>query len=234
MVEEQPRIFTILSENDAKFSRKFLDGVIGVSFNENYVAFSIDVKTVFVYPTKEFWTDIIEIFQDPEILKLISKPIPALRTFIGDEVFNNFQHISQYMTNNGDNRSIPEMKREIMEQTQVLDIKQRAALIALIIMKYKINSDIVKSNSNKSIKKSLFNKKRDCYLLYLTAFNDILITNGPLSFVKLTNMVKSYPYLCRIALNPSMALDGLIKVGALSINQDTTIVSIPDNLNYNK
>jgi len=230
MVEDQSRIFTIISKNDSDFARKFLNGIIAVAFNKNYVAFSPDDKTSFVYPTKEFWDDILTIFQDSEIIKLISKPIPSLRLFMNGENFNNFQHISQYMTNNGDNRSIPEMKREIMEQTEVTDIKQRTALIALIIMKYKISADFFKSNTTKSIKKSLFNKRRDCYLLYLTAFNDILISNGPLTFINLANMVKSYPYLCRIGLNPYMALDALIKVGALSINQDTTIVSIPDQI----
>jgi hypothetical protein len=228
-MKDELRIVIISSLEEAAFVQKFLTGIIAVSFNRSYTAFSPDPKTAFVYSTKPLWSAIVKIFQDSSITKLISKPSPALKSFLGGVTCNKCQHISDYMSHKGDNRSIPEMKREIVEQDKIHDLKDRTGSIALIIMEYKTNADIVANNPKKE-KKSLFNKRRDCYLLYLTAFNDILIRNGPLPFMRLVNIVKSYPYLCRVGINPSVALEGLIKVGALSSDRFSTIVSIPDQL----
>ena len=76
------RIVTISSPEEATFARKFLIDIITVSFNKNYVAFSSDASTAFVYPTRVLWNSIISIFQDPTLIKLISKPAPALKSFL--------------------------------------------------------------------------------------------------------------------------------------------------------
>jgi uncharacterized membrane protein len=223
------RIITIDSLEEASFARRFLGNIITVSFNKDYVAFSPDASTAFIYSTRLLWNSIISIFQDPTLIKLISKPAPALKSFLGGVIFANCQHISDYMSQKGEQRSISEMKREITEQDVIPQLSNRAGSVALIMMKYKLIADVT-HKTPKQQKKSYFNKRRDCYLLYLTAFNDILVRNGPLRFVTLANIVKSYPYLCRIGLSPFMALEGLIKVGALSLERDTTIVSIPDQI----
>lgn len=244
MSETQIRIVSITSIDEANFSRKFLTGIIGVAFNKNYIAFSPDISTVFIYPTKPLWNYIVSIFEDPNILKLISKPKPALDSFILDiskhefktslqknVICNNCQHISHYMSQKDDSRSIPEMKKELVEQNLNTDFFDKTISIALIIIKYKNIADIFHSNPlNKKPNKNFFNKHRDCYLLYLTAFNDILIHNGSLPFIKLATLVKSYPYLCHTNINSFNALEALIKVGALSLEHRTTIVSIPDQL----
>ena len=229
MADDQLHIVTISSNEEAVFAQKFLTRIIAVSFNENYISFSPNDKTAFIYSTKQHRSIITTIFQDPNIIKLISKPLPALKSFLKDIACNNCQHISEYMDKKGDSRSIPEMKREIIEQNEIGDIMERVGSISLVMMKYKTNADMIEK-TGKVKKKNLFNKRRDCYLLYLTVFNDILIQNGPLQFVTLASMAKTYPYLCRTKLNTYMALEGLIKVGALSLDRYTTIVSIPDQL----
>ena len=223
------RIVMVTSSDEAIFSRQFLINVIAASFNKNYTAFSPDPTTVFVYPTKELWSYIITIFQDPALIKLISKPAPALKSFLNGNICANCQHISDYLNQRGASRSISEMKREITEQDSITDNTTRTGSVALIMMKYKLIADNTEKKPKKE-KKSFFNKRRDCYLLYLTAFNDALVRNGPLPFVTLANTVKTYPYLCRIKINPFMALEGLIKVGALSLERNSTIVFIPDQI----
>lgn len=227
--EPEMRIVMITSSEEATFARKFLINMVTVSFNKNYTAFGSDASTTFIYPTKLLWSSITSIFQDPTLMKLISKPAPALKFFLNGIVYENCQHISDYMNQKGDHRSISEMKREITEQDNIQDLAERAGYVTLIMMKYKLIADTAEKRPKKE-KKSYFNKRRDCYLLYLTAFNDILIRNGPLSFVALANAVRTYPYLCRVKLNPSMALEALITVGALSLERNTTLVSIPDQM----
>ena len=217
-------IIMVESVQEAEFANKFMTNIITVGFNKDYTAFAIDTKTIFVYPNKLLST--VAIFSDASIMKLISKPIAALRIFLHGERCENYQHISNYLKCNL--RDIFNMKQEIMDQGNVISLSNRAANVALIMMKYKIIED----NRNKSlqINKSLFNNKRDCYLLYLTAFNDILSHYGPLKYTDLTKRIKLYPYLCRVKLHPAMALEGLISVGALSNDSKTSIISIPDQI----
>ena len=223
----QKRVVMIASGEEADVARNFLAGDITVAFNNLYIAFSPGNTTAFVYPTQLLWEYVVEIFQDKTVTKLISRPLGSLRSFLKGVTFTNVQHISDYMSRKGEQRSIPEMKREITDQDSIPDLGDRAASVAFIMMKYKLIADETHKRPKKR-KKYFFNKVRDCYLLYLTAFNDILIRYGPLSFVYLANLVRGYPYLCRVKLGPSMALSGLIKVGALSLDRNTTLVSIPD------
>ena len=225
--DTQKRVVIVGSGNEAEFARKFLAGNITVAFNNLYVAFSPDDTIVFVYSTELLWDYIVEIFEDETLTKLISRPLGSLRSFLRNVNFSNVQHISDYMSRKGEQRSMPEMKREITDQGSIPDLSARAASVALTMMKYKLIADETHRRPKKQ-KTYVFNKLRDCYLLYLTAFNDILIRYGPLPFVYLANLVRGYPYLCRVKLGPSMALSGLVKVGALSLDRSSTLVSIPD------
>ena len=215
----------INSPDEARFAQKALSGIITVAFNNEYTAFSPNMNTVFVYPNVSAWNYIIEIFINPEILKLVSKPIMAVATFLKGIVFKKVEHLSAYMSNKGKSRFIAEMKREITNQYEIKNIQDRAAAVALIMSKWRELADKAKKE-----KTSYFNKRRDCHLLYLTAFNDILSLYGPMEFNNLVALVYKYSFLCRTNMGPGFALNGLIKVGALSNNPFTSVVSIPDQM----
>ena len=223
-----PRIVIVASPTEAEFARKFSVGTVVVAFNKEYTAFAVDAYTTFVYPNKPLWSNIIALIQDQSINKLMVKPSSAVKGFFKIEC-SNCQHISEYMTQKGEQRSIPEMKQEIINQDIIGDLAERAGSVSLMLAKYKVLADTAQ-NQPKKPKKSYFNKRRDCYLLYLTVFNDVLSRYGPLKFIDLVRRIREYPYLCRAGLNPAMALEGLIKVGALSSEVNTTVISIPDQL----
>jgi hypothetical protein len=221
-------IVIISNENDAVFARKFITDIVGVGFNQMYTVFSINATTAFVYPNNIGRNVVREIYRDSNIMKLISKPMGALKSHLRNIACVNCKHISGYIDEKGSAREIPEMKRELMELDIIRDMETRVAKVALIVMKYKEMADVASVDKKK--KKSYFNKKRDCYLVYLTAYNDILSRTGPLRFAELIWRVHVYSYLCRTNIHPAYALDGLIALGALSIDQNTTIVSIPDRM----
>lgn len=223
-------IVIISNENDAKFSRKFITDIVGVGFNQMYTVFSINATTAFVYPNNIGRNIVSEIYQNSNITKLISKPMGAFKTHLRSVECENCKHISGYIVEKGSGREIPEMKRELMGLDVIGDIEIRVARVALIVMKYKEIADAASIENTKKKRKSFFNKKRDCYLVYLTAYNDILSRIGPMRFAELIWRVHVYSYLCRTNIHPAYALDGLISLGALSIDQNTTVVSIPDRL----
>lgn len=230
--EQQPiiqRIVMIENANDANFAKKFISNVTAVAYNNEYTAFAIDATTVFVYSNAIGRNAIIEIFKDPTILKLISRPAPTLKGLLRGNSCENCKNISVYINDVGDPRVVPEMKQAIMNQDKEILLSDRAAKVALIMMKYKTDADVT-GKPPKKPKKSYINKKRDCYLLYLTAYNDLLSRYGPMRFIDLTRRVREYPYLCRVGLHPAMALEGLVKVGALVSDPKRALISIPDQL----
>lgn len=226
-LENEAEVITITSLEEAIFIRKLIVGTITVAFNNDYVAFAMNTDIVFVYPNDIARNVINDVFQSSNIVKLISKPLISLKSYLRGIVCRNCQHISAYINEIGGSRMIPEMKQEIMEQDVILSLRDRAAKIALIMMAYKLAADRSLPKQPKQ-KKSYFNKKRDCYLLYLTAYNDLLSRYGPMKFIDLTRKVREYSYLCQMTLHPALALEGLIKVGALSNDSQTAVISIPD------
>lgn len=70
-------------------------------------------------------------------------------------------------------------------------------------------------------------KFRTDYLTYLTYFNDILMTyNNVTSNDLIILLRKKYGDNISDRLNPVMALQGLIKVGLLHNNTNSTIISL--------
>lgn len=221
------RIVTITSPEDATFVHKFINGTVALSFNPNYTAFAIDTKTVFVYENNTSMQYIREILESSNIAKLSSKPLASLKSYFKNINCNNCTNIGSYITQKGDSRDVPEMKLQLIDLDTIELLSDRAAQGALIVMKYKIDTD-KKGKPPKKQKVSYFNKKRDCYLLYLTAYNDLLSLYGPMNFMTLVTKVRDYKYLCRTSLHPAAALEGLIKAKALISNPRTTIITIPD------
>lgn len=227
------RIVVISSLAEALFLRKFLGGMVSLAFNSDFTALSPDPSNVFVYPHNLVMSSVLSVLSDPTIIKLVSKPMMAINKFY-NVLPTNIDHLSIYLQDrDGSGRSIPEMKREIVDTSNIEALDQRAAAVALIMSKYRAEADKMVKQSKK---KSYFNKRRDCYALYLTIYNDILSTNGPLPFSELVNLASNYPSLCRIerysekTISPAMALNGLIKVGALANDRYTSMVSIPDQI----
>lgn len=201
----------VLTIETADFSRKLLGKTISIAFGNLNVAICRDESTIFLYPNNIGLYIMKEILPNPDILKLVSKPF--ISSYFGIEC-KNCQYIGEHVS---DLRLLSEMKNELIENFQ--DITK----IAGIMMKYKNLSDVKNSNST-------FNSGRDCYLLYLTIFNDILSQNGPMKFLDLINKVNNYSCMCRMKLSASMALTGLIKVGALISDTETTIISLPEQI----
>lgn len=195
---------------EVEFSRKILGNCVSIAFDDSNIAICRDESTIFFYPNNLGLNLAKQILSDPNILKLVSKPF--MRSCFGVEC-QNCQYIGEYMT---DLRLISEMKNDLIENAS--DIVK----VATIIMKYKRLSE------NKKV--SCFNNARDCYLLYLTIYNDILSQNGPMKFLDLINKSKEYSYMCRTQMNPAMSLTGLIKIGALVSDTNTTIIRIPEQV----
>jgi hypothetical protein len=233
----EPRIINIESAPEAQFAHKFMTNPVTVAVNDSFTAFAVDPMTVFVYSNTQL---IMSILQDINIVKLVSKPIPAIKSIYGD--IKNCTHISDYIINKLKGQSswmmVNRMNLEIMEEGNHLEIdrstnqirptqslSQTAANVALIMMKYK-------TQANRTIdvksEKSTFNEKRDCFLLYLTAYNDLLSRYGPMKFTDLVRRVKDYPQLCRTNMNPVMALKGLIESEALMTDPESTLIFIPE------
>ena len=186
---------------------------VTVAFNDSYTAFVDDSLTVQVYSSND--SIIYEIMENSNITKYISAPIGLLKS--RGYICNNCTHINTYINNL---RDVSELNHDIMNCDTILFLSDRAANVALLMMKYKIYVD------NKK-KEFYFNVRRDCYLLYLTAYNDIISRFGSMTFLELTNKVRSYPMLCRACLHPALALEGLIKLKALISDSETSMISIP-------
>lgn len=207
------KIVNIKTREDIDFVRKLITGIIAVAYNHEYAAFTMDGVTIFVCSIKSHKDCIIDIFTDSDIMKLISKPLPSLKILLGDNVYANCKNISSYLREANCSSLISKIKRSIIEQGNE-PLVDRVVGVALLIIKYKILSTRPQG--------------RDCYLLYLTVYNDILSNYGPMRFTDLTRIARGYPYLCRTKLHPALALEGLISVGALL--NDKELVFIPDQI----
>lgn len=223
------RMVLLTSPQEGELGRKFLVGPIAVAFNKEFTAFSPNSTTVLIYPNNITWNSIKDIFYDSSVTKLIMKPTMALTNFLKKSPYNNVEHLSTYLNQRGESRSIIDLKHEITNKDEILSLDERAGAVALAMSHYRELADNAIKKPKKS-KKSRFNQKRDCYLLYLTAYNDILSRYGPLKYIDLIARVRKYPFLCRTKMTPGFALEGLIKVGALIINVSTTMISIPDQI----
>ncbi len=221
---DNPQISTI---DDMKLFYSSLDSDISVAYNNLYTSFVTNSGRTIVFPNSIGKDIVIDIFKNPNIMKIVSKPLSSLKTFLKNNTCLNCVHISTYISDNGNQRNIPAMKQEIINQDSESDLKTRAVGVASIIMKYKIQAD-KEGKPVKTHRKIFFNKKRDCYLLYLSIYNDILSRFGPMRFIELIRRAHNYPNLCRTNLHPALALEGLIKSGALISDSRTTFVTIPD------
>ena len=220
MNSESLRIIRIDNEYEANFAKKFMKRIIIVAYNEDDFAFGISQDLIFIIP-KKYLNIIDEIFSDKEIIKLISKPLPAINQQITLSC-NNCCNIIEYYNQNI--RLSNQLKNNILKAQSLVEI-------VLLMLNYKI---INENNREDFHIKPVFNEDRNNYLTYLTLFNDILIRNGPLLFADLINETRNYlslnnpNLLNNKKLNPEIALQGLIFTDALRNDTATTLVWIPD------
>jgi len=215
------RYITVQDKKEAKFVRRFITGSVTVGINQEFTGFAIDKKTVIIYRNKKHMKYIAKIFNNDRIEKIITRPLGAIKNLIGENLIgknlieecNMCKYIGDCVNSK---RSLYQMKLEIIEQGKEKEDNKRAGNVALIAMKYKMEQE---TETNKIGKEkcmdTIFNKKRECYLIYMTAYNDILSRDGLMKYTDLTVKVMEYKDISMSELHPAMALEGLIKTGAL-------------------
>lgn len=192
-------------------------GVISLASNGNNTVISLRDGTLHIYDNKIHYDQLVSILEDPNVLKIIDTNKYRL------EYLNNIQpkryvDIITFVKNNNHSSWIPKIKGEL----SIASITDAAD----IMMRYVILSHPEPILGPKE-KKDYFDYKRDCYLLYLTIYNEIIMNYGPLPFVKIIGKLNAYPRLCRHNMSPANALEGLLCIGALIIDRKTTIISLP-------
>ncbi len=230
---EMDSTITIISpHHDVKLNAT----IVTIASNPEWVAIATNLSTVYVTSRYSLW--LIALLQDANVLKITSKSNALFRKWFhprsGEALWtcNNCIAISDYLQS----KKIPssaiyrlnaqmveiggnglEIDRSTNTVRRLIPLDQIAIQVALLMMK-------TISEQNPS---SFFNSSRDCYLLYLTAFNDILNRNGPLSTDELLLATKEYPHLCRIPMPAEMALETLIASGSLTNDVQSGAISIP-------
>lgn len=218
-------IILISTIAEDEYARNHLTNSIGVSFDDKYFSFTSDGYNVFVYDIQLMWNRIINIFTDPSLIKFIPKYIGSLQKIIGSDYINTY-NINDYVMKYGDARQIVKFKNYVMQCGEINNSIERTSLISCAIIKSKNNAD--KFVKNIKQKKNYFNKKRDCYLYYLTLVNEILSTYGPMYQHMLVDSISKYPNICRTPSNPKRIVENLIKVGAIIRNSYSNKIYLPD------
>src|SRR5690606_24787510 len=148
-----------------------------------YAIFTQDGNKYYIYPVSSMFPNIINIFQDENIEKLISKNSQYLKNFLNGNKCNNCRNINDYLSANGNNQGVISIKNEIINIGNIQDLIEKHSLIAQTIINYKLKTDELKrktikrptiKSSGPARNKNFFSPKRQCYLLYLTIFNEIL------------------------------------------------------------
>jgi hypothetical protein len=205
---------TIVSPSD----EIVLPSVVTITYNEIVAAVAIDKNTVYIYPIETTKNKIANIVSNKHIFKLVGKQ--SLVTLTNNIHCHNCQSLVSYMNNKKASRYIVMMKNEIINAGNIADHVLRAATVASIMMTYKLLSDNYVPNK----KKYIFNNVRNSYLLYITALNDILSTNGPLLFDAAIDKLKSCSYLGRKQSDHQHMLNNLITIGVVKFNDGMVFI----------
>lgn len=181
--------------------------LIIVAINNNYTACCKD-EIVYLYNNVS-QIDIIRNIFKYDVIKITSKH-PSLIEDIISGPCNNCYYIGDIITNR---RVRCLINNEIIEQGYHPKLDKRAIKIALIMKKYLTDEC-----------PPIFNKKRNNYLLYLTACNNILSLKGPLTYKEIIERLSQYSYLKEI--NPETTIKALIKAG--SLKENSNLIMLPD------
>jgi hypothetical protein len=107
----EPRIITIDTIADANFARKFITGTVTVAYNQTHLAVAVSQDLVFIIPLT--YSDIItDIFADCNVVKLLSKPLPALQSIMQTSCCN-CHYILTYV--NKDKHLATQLKEDILK-----------------------------------------------------------------------------------------------------------------------
>jgi len=180
----------------------------------NYIAITNDISVVYIYEINPSTRPYISAIMNSDLMKICSK------------VYCHFEgvkceYIIDYITSKLKQPRVYKLKRELIKLGAITDPKERIAKIALIIAKYKIRADeSAKYNTR------VFDAKRECHLLYLTIFNDILSRFGPMDVNNLFIEARKYPNLCRMDADLFEILNELTATRALVYDPRSLTVSI--------
>lgn len=176
---------------------------LAVSFNNQFISFA-DNETFYLFPVLS--DDAKKLMTNRDVQKIGSKPHIKILSLFGK--CENYDTLSNYLQVRPD--LIYPAKQELVSLGNIDDYQLQAKLTSQTILKYMTIRDQSVPDST-------------TYLDYLTIFNNILSTYGPLNLIDLVRLSRQY-----IHNKPVVILDHLIKIGALSIDLKDTVVSIPD------
>lgn len=215
VAQQLPVVLTdVLTPNPAGFPTE-ANAMVTVALNHEYVAVATSADSVSLYSRDEA----TQLFENPDILKLVSRPREKLQYYLPGVECRNCRHIGTHIRMVASTELLLRMKDEI-RALPVSFGARRLLLLAALMMRY-----ISLSKSYNAV--YVFNKKRDAYLYYLTVFNDILAAERMIPSDLLLKRAESYPNYCRLPLSASTALDGLIKTGTLRRDR-FDVISLPD------
>lgn len=182
--------------------------IISVSYNNIYIGFATTDKVCILFKLiPELLYIVNSILQNVNITKLCSFPIERL-------YINNYKNIH-------DTVKKTTLKKDLLKSGMITYPLEQCKSSCKIIMRYYLNSLKQDFGDINEI------KFRTDYLTYLTYFNDILMTyNNVTSNDLIILLRKKYGDNISDRLNPVMALQGLIKVGLLHNNTNSTIISL--------
>lgn len=251
MGERILKLVPVLNAQEAQFSMKLYESPIIVVRANQEVVIITDHKWLLWYSDEVFNHISAAVFMNPHITKLVCTPLSKLKQHYGLSECVNCQHINDYVCARGGNELLPEMKQLIMNAHTIRD--HTAQRIASIMMLYQEAVDSApqekviqppprppkpkkpptrtpqtKIVGSMARPQMVFNKKRDCYLQYITVFNDILSSDTePLTAVELARRADSYPNFCRISMTPLEALEVCVQAQALHYDPVSKLVSLP-------
>lgn len=203
---------------------------IAIEFTQDNTYISNDGIHIFVFDHTNLndYDQLQTILTDDILLKVSTKNHETIQTFYN---VRNMKHISILTIITGKSpKSLPNYNKEIQFEENNPDVVTLPLRLLRLIVKYIKIIDYIPKKYRKEAKGTFYNKKRDASLIYLTIFNDILLFNGPTSFITLVNLAKKYPNLTQLAVNPALALEGLIEIKALISDRTTTLIYLPEQI----
>jgi len=176
--------------------------------------------------------ELFNFLEDNTLLKISTKGDKHINEYYN---LQNIHHmnISVYIRGRGSEHDVGSYKQELMIHKKTFSrLEQHSNIVQLIIKYIKSMGNIKKPvvSTRKLRPYSYYNKKREVLLMYLTIFNEILLINGPMTFITLINMAKKYPNLTSLLVNPAMALEGLITIKALINDPTSTLIYLPEQI----
>lgn len=197
---------------------------VPIAFSSHYFALGVNVNQVLIYKLEEpIYSFVRDILERPTLTKFYGThpgKLNQLARLVGASPASTM-HTGAYVQTHLKPADLAQLKDGLIEAGIIPEEDERLAQTVLTLGSYLMKI-------HRLPPKNRFNKVRDCYLVTLTVYNDILTQYGPLIFTDLVAKARTYPNLCRISRSHGEILEGLIRLGALLSDPITAKVSLPD------